>query len=129
MAICQVCAKTKQYGRNVSHSHRVTKRVFKPNVVSKRIYVNGTITKAMVCGKCIKRVKKYGKMTAKADAKLKKGIITFVDWKKLAEKRISTEQVDTRETKKTEKPTPVKSSPDAPKAKEISIEELVGKKS
>jgi len=30
--ICTVCGKSPAAGRNVSHSHRVTNRVFRPNI-------------------------------------------------------------------------------------------------
>ena len=30
--VCEVCGKHPVAGRNVSHSHRVTNRVFRPNI-------------------------------------------------------------------------------------------------
>jgi large subunit ribosomal protein L28 len=41
-------------GRNVSHSHRVTNRVFEPNVQKVTINDNGHFKKANVCTKCLK---------------------------------------------------------------------------
>ncbi|MDR1713131.1 MAG: 50S ribosomal protein L28 [Coriobacteriales bacterium] len=52
--VCSVCGKHPVAGRNVSHSHRVTNRVYKPNVQKLTINVNGTMKKANVCTKCLK---------------------------------------------------------------------------
>ena len=30
--VCSVCGKSPSAGRNVSHSHRVTNRMFRPNI-------------------------------------------------------------------------------------------------
>lgn len=37
--ICQITGKKMMVGNNVSHSKRRTKRVFKPNLVDKRFYL------------------------------------------------------------------------------------------
>ena len=114
MAICQVCTKSKQYGHNVSHSHRVTNRTFDPNIITKRVFVDGKVTRVKLCSKCLKRVKKYGKTTAKDNAILAKNVITLVDWKKATKSQL---------------PIKTKVEKEVEKKKEISIEELVGKKS
>ena len=126
MAICQVCTKTKQYGHNVSHSHRVTNRVFNVNVNKKRVYVNGEITLVKICGKCLKRVKKYGKIKAKDDAVLAQGTITLVNWQKVAKEKIEAKKRSAAGADKN-KPKPIKTTPKESKAEEISIEDLVGK--
>jgi len=41
-------------GRNVSHSHRVTNRMFHPNVQKLSAVVDGRVKKINVCTKCIK---------------------------------------------------------------------------
>ncbi len=52
--VCSVCGKHPVAGRNVSHSHRVTNRVYKPNVQKVTIKVDGHISKANICTSCLK---------------------------------------------------------------------------
>ena len=41
MAKCDVCGKTPQFGHNVSHSNRRTKRQFKPNIQRVKVFEKG----------------------------------------------------------------------------------------
>ena len=52
--VCEICGKHPAAGRNVSHSHRVTNRTFRPNIQKVTINDNGHIRKANVCTKCLK---------------------------------------------------------------------------
>lgn len=52
--VCSVCGKHPSAGRNVSHSHRVTNRMFHPNIQKVYVVVDGTRKKANVCTKCMK---------------------------------------------------------------------------
>ncbi len=52
--VCSVCGKSPVAGRNVSHSHRVTNRVFRPNVQKVTAVVDGHVRKINVCTKCMK---------------------------------------------------------------------------
>lgn len=52
--VCEICGKAPMAGRNVSHSHRVTNRVFRPNVQKITINDNGHVRSANVCTKCMK---------------------------------------------------------------------------
>ncbi|MDA3935383.1 MAG: 50S ribosomal protein L28 [Actinomycetota bacterium] len=52
--ICTVCGKSPSAGRNVSHSHRVTNRMFHPNIQKVSVVVNGSVKKMNVCTKCMK---------------------------------------------------------------------------
>lgn len=53
--VCEVCGKHPVAGRNISHSHRVTNRVFRPNVQKVTIKDNkGLVRKANICTKCMK---------------------------------------------------------------------------
>lgn len=52
--VCDICGKAPSAGRNVSHSHRVSSRVFRPNVQKVTIKVNGKVKQAKVCTKCLK---------------------------------------------------------------------------
>ena len=48
--ICEVCGKKPSFGRNVSHSHRVSSRMFRPNIQKVTIKeANGHVHKANVC--------------------------------------------------------------------------------
>jgi large subunit ribosomal protein L28 len=53
--ICTVCGKAPSAGRNVSHSHRVTNRVIRPNI--QKVHVvesSGNVKQVNVCTKCLK---------------------------------------------------------------------------
>jgi len=52
--MCAVCGKRETTGFNVSHSHRKTKRKWRPNLQTVRVSVNGRPKKLLVCAKCIK---------------------------------------------------------------------------
>jgi large subunit ribosomal protein L28 len=52
--VCSVCGKHPSAGRNVSHSHRVTNRVYNPNVQKVTVIKGGHAKKANVCTKCLK---------------------------------------------------------------------------
>ncbi len=52
--VCEICGKAPSAGRNVSHSHRVTNRTFRPNIQKVTIKVNGKVKRANVCTKCLK---------------------------------------------------------------------------
>ncbi len=53
-AVCDICAKSPEFGHNVSHSHRRTKRRFDPNIQRVRAVVNGTPKRLNVCTSCLK---------------------------------------------------------------------------
>lgn len=55
---CFNCGKGIQYGHNVSHSKRRTKRVFKPNLHEARILVGGNRKKVRLCTKCLRLYRK-----------------------------------------------------------------------
>ena len=59
---CEICGKGTQYGHNVSHSKRRTKRVFLPNLKTKRMKIDGVVKKIKLCMKCLKRAKNFGKI-------------------------------------------------------------------
>jgi len=52
--VCSVCGKAPAAGRNVSHSHRVTNRIIRPNIQRVHALVNGTVKQINVCTKCMK---------------------------------------------------------------------------
>lgn len=51
---CQVCGKGPMFGKNISHAHNVTNRVFYPNVHKIRVVEDGKIVRRTVCTKCMK---------------------------------------------------------------------------
>lgn len=58
MARCYLCGKHTIVGRNISHAHNVTRRVFKPNLHRVRIRERDKIKRVYVCTKCLRKVEK-----------------------------------------------------------------------
>jgi len=55
MAKCDICGKSVQFGNNVSHSNRKTKRIWKPNIKRVKCRVGPTACKRKhVCTGCLK---------------------------------------------------------------------------
>lgn len=54
MAKCDICGKGVHFGNNVSHSHKRTNAMWKPNVKSVRCKVNGGSKRLHVCTGCLK---------------------------------------------------------------------------
>jgi len=54
MAKCEVCGKSVQFGFNVSHSHKKTKKMWRPNVKKIKILENKRVIRKNVCTRCIK---------------------------------------------------------------------------
>jgi len=59
-SVCEICGKKTTFGNNVSHSHKKTKRIFKPNVHKAKVEYRGKIKTMNICTKCLKagKVKK-----------------------------------------------------------------------
>lgn len=58
MRICDLSGKKTMHGNKVSHSNRHTKRVWKPNLQTKVIVIDGEKIKIRACAKYIKRLNK-----------------------------------------------------------------------
>lgn len=76
MQKCEITGKGKQYGHNVSFSLRRTKKVWKPNLQTKTVIVDGKKVKLKVSTAAIRTLKKKGLLgtpveAAKAEAALK----------------------------------------------------------
>ena len=58
--VCEICGKTVRAGNNVSHSHKKTRRMWKPNVQKVFVEINGVRKKMNVCTRCLRsgKVKK-----------------------------------------------------------------------
>ena len=57
--VCSVCGKGKMSGNNVSHSNVKTKRVMNANVPQVDVEVDGKVSKAYMCTKCMKGSAKH----------------------------------------------------------------------
>lgn len=69
---CELCGKGIQYGHNVSHSKRRTRRVFKPNLHRVRILVEGQMKRMRLCTKCLRSTKVKPDKTEPQKPKLEK---------------------------------------------------------
>ncbi len=52
--VCTLCGKGETSGFNVSHSHRKTKRTWKPNIQKVKAQVNGSVERINVCTRCLR---------------------------------------------------------------------------
>ncbi len=64
MQKCDLTGKGKQYGNNVSFSQRHTKKVWKPNLQTKTVEVDGKNVKLKVSTQAIRTLKKKGLLTS-----------------------------------------------------------------
>lgn len=64
MQKCDITGKGKQYGSNVSFSQRHTKKVWKPNLQTKTVIVDGKKVKLKVSAQAIRTLKKQGVITS-----------------------------------------------------------------
>lgn len=60
MQICEITGKGKQYGNNVSFSQRHTKKVWKPNLQTKTLIVDGKKVTLKVSTQALRTLKKKG---------------------------------------------------------------------
>lgn len=56
-ARCANCGKGVMYGHNVSHAKNRTRKIFKPNLHSARIFVGTTAKRVKLCTKCLRTLK------------------------------------------------------------------------
>ena len=54
MATCDFCGKGVTFGIKVSHSHRRSNRMWKPNVKRVKAVVNGTPCHVYACTRCLR---------------------------------------------------------------------------
>ncbi len=52
--VCEICGKRPVAGNNVSHSHKLTKRRWLPNLQRIRVEVDGKTRRMRVCTSCIR---------------------------------------------------------------------------
>ena len=51
---CEICGKSVQFGNNVSHSKRHTKRRWLPNIVRTSLTLNGVRKRIRMCTRCLR---------------------------------------------------------------------------
>ena len=51
---CSICSKGPVSGYSYSHSHKATKRVFRPNLQKQKVMLSGRAQTAYVCTDCIR---------------------------------------------------------------------------
>lgn len=54
MAKCEICNKSVSFGIKVSHSHRRSNRMWKPNIKRIRTTVNGVRRRMYICSRCLR---------------------------------------------------------------------------
>lgn len=57
MQRCEITGKGITFGNQISHSHRVTGRIWRPNLQTTKIVINGVTVKVKVCTKTLKTLK------------------------------------------------------------------------
>lgn len=57
MAKCDICGKGVHFGNAVSHSHRRSNKMWKPNIKRVRCSVNGAAKRLHVCTGCLRSEK------------------------------------------------------------------------
>lgn len=58
MAKCQICGRGPQFGHNVSHSMRHTKRRWNVNVQRTTLVLDGKPRRVTACARCLKTMSK-----------------------------------------------------------------------
>lgn len=56
---CEICGKKPVTGNSYSHSHRPSKRTFRPNLQKQKVVLKSVVQSAYVCTKCIKSGKAH----------------------------------------------------------------------
>lgn len=69
MNICELTGKGKQYGNNVSFSQRHTKKVWKPNLQTKTLIIDGKKVTMKISTQALRTLKKKGLISTVAAAK------------------------------------------------------------
>lgn len=69
MQKCDITGKGKQFGNNISFSQRHTKKVFKPNLQTKTVFMDGKKVKIKASTKAIRTLRKKGLITTPTSQK------------------------------------------------------------
>ena len=71
MQKCEITGKGKQFGSNVSFTQRHTKKVWKPNLQTKTVLVDGKKVKMKLSTQAIRTLKKKGLLNPAAEVAAK----------------------------------------------------------
>lgn len=52
--VCSICGKKRMLGHQVSHAHNVSRREFRPNLISIRAKVEGSAKRIKICTRCLR---------------------------------------------------------------------------
>ena len=52
--VCEICGKRSKSGNSISHSHKKTRRVWKPNIQKVLLEIDGKVRRVNICTKCLK---------------------------------------------------------------------------
>jgi large subunit ribosomal protein L28 len=52
--VCEICGKKPVTGHNISHSHKLTKRRWLPNLQRVKVRLDGKVKRMRVCTSCIR---------------------------------------------------------------------------
>ncbi len=75
---CNNCGKGVMYGHNVSHSKRRTRKIFKPNLHTARILINGSFMRMKLCTKCLRMFKEATKVDSASSSQGEKSTMVEV---------------------------------------------------
>lgn len=70
MQKCELTGKGKQFGHNVSFSQRHTKKVWKPNLQTKTLVIDGKKVRMKLSTQAIRTLKKKGVITTQKQEKV-----------------------------------------------------------
>jgi large subunit ribosomal protein L28 len=67
-ARCDLCGRKSQYGNQISHSNRHTKRQFKVNLQHRHLLIDGKMQSVKTCTRCLRTLVKVDKAKTPAKA-------------------------------------------------------------
>lgn len=107
---CTYCKKGVQYGHHVSHAKNRVKRLFKPNIQKYKVRLDGEVKRVKLCTKCIKRIKRDGRLGGYALLKFREAVVFIPEAPKKVDEKVEKEKKEEMAKEK------------------LKIEEIVGKK-
>ncbi len=65
---CDICGKGKQFGHNVPFSQKKTNKVWKPNLQTHHLRVDGHKVQVKICTQCLRTLAKFERATTGAES-------------------------------------------------------------
>lgn len=75
---CHNCGKGIMVGHNVSHAKNRTRKVFKPNLHSAKMVVDGTTMRVRLCTKCLRKLKMQNSKVKSESQNLKSSKVSSI---------------------------------------------------